>query len=172
MTNFTTMKNKLKKKRQICKRGDVLAIPLMKGKKYMYLRCLDEGEEFFDYVSDKQIIDISILEKTKILFMIGVYRDVLGSTQWPKIGKLEPRADIKEPLLFAYDPYFKRLKYYQYGEFFGHPSAKECYDLEEVAAWDKHHIEERLESYIKTGRDHPRDWYMAEDMAEYFKKNM
>ena len=159
------------KRKQISKPGHILAIPLMDGKKFMYLQCLESGEVIFDLVTDQMITDLQFISRAKILFYTAVYKNVISSTQWPRIGKIDIKDNGKMPLMFAYDPLLKRLKYYQDGKFFGNPSAQDCYNLETVSVWDKNHIEERLEHYIRTGKDHPRDWddYILKD---WFKNNL
>ena len=152
-------KNKSLYKRQTCRPGDVLAIMLPIGK-YMYLRELKESTSFSDFITDDLIDDVNILKDKKILFSVGVYRDVLNSGVWPKIGKIpfQKEEEMWGGIECVYDVIGEKFQFYFKGQIYGNPSAKDCYNLEFVAAWDRGNIEERLMHYIKTGKDHPRIW--------------
>lgn len=156
---INNMKNNKKTNRQIVKPGDIMQIHLRNGK-YMYARKFKDDTAFYDYISDTPINNIDILKDKKILFHVGVYRDIVSCGVWPKIGKIpfqnedESYGDVQ----CIYDFIGDRFQYYYKGKIYGNPSPKDCYNMDYVAAWDIGDIEERLIHYIEAGEDHPRMW--------------
>ena len=104
----------------------------------------------FDYRSKEPLKDLSVLLTAKQLFRITVYRSVIGSGHWLKVGKLPLREDLLPlQLQYIYHSY-GNIEFEIYNPMTGQitPSTKdECKGLEEAAVWDYGAINERIRDY-------------------------
>lgn len=136
-------------KRQRATKGSIIQLHV--NGYYYYGQILIMGNcSFFDYRSTTPLEDLWILLERPVLFTICVYRDVISSGCWPKVGKLPIRDDLL-PLKMKYIHHdYGSLEFELYnpntGEVF--PSSKEeCRGLECCAIWDQNHVEDRLSDY-------------------------
>lgn len=131
--------------------GAILEINVC-GMYYCYAQIMNNKESyaFFDLKSKIRLTDLTILQRSQILFIIGVYDNVVTQGQWLKVGKLPIREELHVlPKEFIYHK-FDKLQFELYDPNTGEirPSTKEeCRGLERCAVWDKHHIEDRLRDY-------------------------
>jgi Immunity protein 26 len=138
-------------KRQRITEGAILEINI-ENQYYVYAQILLKGlgYAFFDFKSEKKISDYSILEKSKVLFTVMVYNDVITQGKWVKVGKLDVREDLRvQPMKFIQDtlnPTKFRLYNPNTGEMI--PATKdECKGLEVAAVYEAEHIELRISDY-------------------------
>ena len=62
---------------------------------YVYAQSYPHIQEVvFDYRSKEPLKDLSVLLSAKQLFRVAVYRRVIGSGYWKKVGKLPLREDL------------------------------------------------------------------------------
>lgn len=118
---------------------------------YVYAQSYPYNKEIiFDYRSKEPLKDLSVLLTAKQLFRITVYRSVIGSGHWLKVGKLPLREDLF-PLQLQYIHHsYGNIEYEIYNPMTGQitPSTKdECKGLEEAAVWDYGAINERIRDY-------------------------
>ena len=131
--------------------GAILEINVC-GMYYCYAQIMNNKESyaFFDLKSKIRLTDLTILQCSPILFIIGVYDNVVTQGQWLKVGKLPIREELQVlPKEFIYHK-FDKLQFELYDPNTGEdrPSTKEeCRGLERCAVWDKHHVEDRLRDY-------------------------
>ena len=77
-------------KRQRRTPGSIVKIDLKNA------QLLENGIAFFDiYTKDPELEDLSILLEKPVLFIVSVYRDVISTGLWLKVGKLPIREDLK-----------------------------------------------------------------------------
>lgn len=137
-------------KRQKETLGSILEIKL-DNNTYSYAQILDGGTAFFDYKTDIPLKEFKILNETKILFIITVFKDIITNGVWLKVGKLPIRDELKVlPMKFIYHkneiPEFE-LYNPNSGEIIS--STKEaCNGLEVAAVHEAHHVEERLNDHF------------------------
>lgn len=117
---------------------------------YVYGQILDKGTAFFDYKSAERLNDFRELEKSTILFIVTVYKDVITQGTWLKVGKLPIREELEIlPMKFIRDvlnPDKFRLYNPNTGEMI--PATKdECKGLEVAAVYEAEHIEQRISDY-------------------------
>ena len=131
--------------------GAILEINVC-GMYYCYAQIMNNKESyaFFDLKSKIRLTDLTILQCSPILFIIGVYDNVVTQGQWLKVGKLPIREELQVlPKEFIYHK-FDKLQFELYDPNTGEirPSTKEeCRGLERCAVWDKRHVEDRLRDY-------------------------
>lgn len=124
------------------KLGDVYCIPLPNGK-IAFARLF---KEYTLAVYKKMYSDISDLPVSEdYVFIVGVYKDLLQDGKWKIVGNRPfisdyeswpPPQCIKDKINGSYSLYYK-------GDI--KPSTEaECAGLEHVAAWDRHHIIDRI----------------------------
>ena len=103
-----------------------------------------------DYRSTEPLKDLSVLLSAKQLFRITVYRRVIGSGYWKKVGKLPLREDLLPvQMQYVYHKY-DNIKFDIYNPATGimTPATKEeCRGLEEAAVWDYGAISERIRDH-------------------------
>lgn len=131
-----------KTKRQRIRVGNVYEIGLPNGKK-AYGRLFEDGTlGIYDKICD----DVSELpEDENYKFFVGVYRDLLTDGEWPVVAyrKFASEEEAWPPPRCVVDAITYVGSIYYKGEI--HPcSYEECKDLEIVAAWDRHHLVDRL----------------------------
>ncbi|MDR6726142.1 hypothetical protein J2W91_004648 [Paenibacillus amylolyticus] len=132
---------KKKKSKQI-KLGDIYAIPLPNGKFAFGRRLKDASIAIYDHIGDS----IEALPKEEdYQFTVGVYDDVLKSGNWPFVEN-RPYLDENEawpPPACIIDRISGEYSIYHLGEI-RTSDRKECEGLEMAAAWDAHHIVDRI----------------------------
>lgn len=120
---------------------------------YAYAQILDKSEyAFFDYKSEKQLSDLSLLEDKPILFMVGVYDDVVKKGRWLKVGNLEIRETLKVlPMQFIQDALHPdRFEFYNPNTGESTPATKEkVKGLERAAVWEAHAVEDRIKCHYE-----------------------
>lgn len=130
--------------------GSILEINI-DNQYYAYAQILDKSEyAIFDYKSEKQLKDLSILESKPILFMVGVYDNVVTKGHWLKVGKLEIRESLKVlPMQFIQDALHpNRFEFYNPNTGESTPATKEgIKNLERAAVWEANHVEDRIRDY-------------------------
>lgn len=123
--------------------GDVVQIQLPSGK-YAYGRILKDAQVAFYAATTDQPAQPPIGDRD-FVFTVGVYDDVVRSRDTPVVGHdpslteeedWPPPACVKDPLTGTYQIYHKGI--------LRDSSEQECVGLEPAAAWDRHHIVNRL----------------------------
>ncbi|WP_268849230.1 Imm26 family immunity protein [Flavobacterium aestivum] len=139
-------------KRQKITVGSILEINI-DDKYYAYAQILDKGGyAFFDYKSEKHLIDLSILQEKPILFIVGVYEDVVKKGHWLKVGKLDIRQELEiQPMQFIQDAQHPdRFEFYNPNTGDITPTTKDkVKGLERAAVWDANHVEDRIRSHYE-----------------------
>jgi hypothetical protein len=131
-----------KKTRKRIKLGDVYAIPLPNGN-YSFGRVFkDASIAIYKHIGDS--IE-NLPQKEEYQFIVGVYQDVLKSGIWPVVDSrpFNNEEEAWPPPGCIIDKISGEYSMYHKGEI--RASTKdECDCLEEVAAWDSHHIIDRI----------------------------
>jgi len=137
-------------KRQQRTIGAIIKIDLGKGF-YSYGQILKEDIVFFDIYAQNDLVDLSILLKTPVLFYLGVYNDVITSGRWVKVGKLSIKEEFEiVPLKFIQDS-LKPDQFEIYDPNSGEirkSTKAECKGLECAAVWEAEEVEERLRDHF------------------------
>ena len=118
---------------------------------YVYAQSYPHSQEVvFDYRSSEPLEDLSVLLSAKQLFRVAVYRRVIGSGYWKKVGKLPLREDLLPvQMKYVYHKY-DDMQFEIYNPATGKvtPATKdECRGLEPAAVWDYMHVEQRIKDY-------------------------
>ena len=132
--------NKIRKRR--LKLGDIYEISLPNGKK-AYGRLY---KEYTLAIYEKICDDVTELpEEEKYRFFAGVYKNLLQDGEWPVVAnrKFASDEDSWAPPQCVVDAITKIGSLYFKGEIIP-CSYEECKDLEIVAAWDRHHLIDRI----------------------------
>ena len=123
--------------------GDVFQIPLPDGR-FAYGRIYrDASVGIYRKVSEKP--NNPPLGSRDFLFIVGMYRDVPYSNNWPNVGK-DPFPTIESewpPPMFVKDVISGSYQIYHRGTF-RDADRSEVSDLEEAAVWDSDHIIDRI----------------------------
>lgn len=131
-----------KKKKIRLKLGNIYEIGLPDGKKAY-------GRLFKEYtlgIYDKICNDVGELpEENEYRFFVGVYKDLLQDGVWPVVGnrKFDSEEEAWAPPRCVVDAVTGVGSLYHKGEIIP-CSYEECRDLEVVAAWDRHHVIDRI----------------------------
>lgn len=138
-------------KRQRVKLGNVHQIPLPNGK-YAYGRVLkDASIAIYKEISNSP----NMIPSTEdYAFIVGVYRDVLTSGEWPIVGRrpFENAEEAWPPPNCIIDSISGEYSVYYKGEI--RPGSKEeCEDLEVAAVWEAEHIIDRIMGSDKWHKD-------------------
>lgn len=138
-----------KPKRQRATPGSIVLINA--GGYYYYAQILTMYEcAFFDVQLKEPLEDLSILSHCPVLFIICLYRDVISSGCWPKVGKLPIREGfLPLPMQYIHHDY-SEVEWELYDPNTGaiRPSTREeCLGLECCAVWDRRHVEDRLSDH-------------------------
>ncbi|QVK19508.1 hypothetical protein KHQ81_00160 [Mycoplasmatota bacterium] len=121
--------------------GDIFSIPLPNGK-FAFARLFKENVIAVYKKTYTDIIKLPLSEDYQ--FIVGVYQDLLQDGIWKVVDNrpFESEEDawvrgfIKDPINGKYSMYYK-------GKII--PSTEEeCKGLEQVAAWDRHHVVDRI----------------------------
>jgi hypothetical protein len=125
------------------KTGDVVAIPLDDGR-FAFARVLkDAAIGVYEYTANSQDVPPPI--DTPYAFVVGVYRDVLTSGQWPVVLRqpFPNEEDAWPPPNVVRDVISGKVSIYYKGVM-RPASSEEAEGLEPAAVWDKEHILERI----------------------------
>lgn len=121
---------------------------------YVYAQsCPHDREIIFDFRSKEPLEDLSVLLTAKQLFRVCVFRWVIGSGYWKKVGKLPLREDlIPIEKQYIYHPFDKvKFEIVTPGASIDHwatPSTREeCIGLEQCAVWADNHIVDRVRDH-------------------------
>ena len=150
-------------KRQKYTVGAVVEIPINNGEYYCYGQLIGYGEcAIFDFRTTEPLTDLSTLEDKRTLFRVAVYRDVIGSGVWLKVGKLPLRDEFKQfPDQYIFHGWNQRFFLYKVetGEIIA-ASKDECRGLERCAVWDSNHVEDRIIAHYN---NEPCVWLKEDD---------
>jgi len=120
--------------------SDVVQVALPDGS-YAYGRVLRDAVAFYRQRSKEP--GQPPIGSRDFEFIVGVHNDALS--QWPVVAR-DPSADAQEdwpPAMMIRDPITNRVEIYERGHI--RPSTEqEVFGLEPVAAWDSHHVVDRL----------------------------
>ncbi len=135
---------------------------------YVYAQSYPYTQEvIFDYRTTQPLTDLSVLKSAKQLFRVAVFRWVIGSGHWKKVGKLPLREDLL-PVQMEYIYHeFDKVKFELYNPETGRitPSNKEeCKGLECCMVWGDVSIKDRIRDYYNGV---PCEWLKEE--YEIFK---
>lgn len=154
-------------KKQKIIQGSILEINI-ENQYYTYAQILDKGGYvFFDYKSEKRLTDFSVLEDKPILFIIGVYDDVIKQGHWSIVGKMNIRKNLNtQPMQFIQDALHPdRFEFYNPNTGESTPATREkVKGMERAAVWEANHVEDRIRDYYNGV---PCIW--LEDDLELFK---
>ena len=131
--------------------GSILEIKI-ENEYYVYAQILRKGlgYAFFDYKTDEKLIDFTVLNNTKVLFIVMVYNDVITKGHWLKVGKLDIREDLMElPMKFIQDV-LNHNNFEIYNPNTGETTKatkEQCKGLEYAAVWEANHVEDRIRDY-------------------------
>ncbi len=151
MNKQQKMKNGNKTIKQRITEGSILEIKI-EGQYYVYAQILAKGRgyAFFDFKSEEKINDLTILLKSKVLFIVALYNYIVTKGIWVKIGRLPIREDLQVlPMKFIQDR--QNPSHFQlYNPNTGvitQATREECEGLECAAVWAENHVEERIRDY-------------------------
>ena len=134
-------------KRQRSPPGSIVKIDLKNGY-YNYAQIVENSIAFFDiYTKDPELEDLSILLEKLVLFILEVYRDVISTRLWLKVGKLPIREDLKILPMQCIQDELDETQLELYNPNTGEvtqATREECEGLETCAVWEAHHVEERI----------------------------
>lgn len=148
--------------------GSILEINI-ENEYYTYAQILDKSScVFFDFKSPTRIDNFDFLASCPVLFILGIYNNVIKHGHWKIVGKFEIREDLKvRPLEFIQDALNPdKFEFYNpnTGEIF--PAKKnEIKGLERASVWDSNHVEDRIRDYYNNV---PCVW--LEDDIKLFEK--
>lgn len=142
--------------------GSIVEIDLKNGN-YTYAQLLENGTVFFDYLSKEPLKNLEILNNSKILFIVTVYKDVITHGYWLKVGKLPIRKEFEVlPMKFiqdGLDSKIFRLYDPNTGKMLS-ATKEECKGLERAAVWEADAIENRIKDYYEGNEN----FYVNEDL--------
>lgn len=139
-------------KRQRITLGSILEINI-NNQYNVYAQILTEADyAFFDYKSQNNLSDFSVLETAPILFIVAVYDDVVTKGHWLKVGKLALRKELKvKPMKFIQDSLNPdQFELYDPNNGETIPATKDqCIGLEPAAVWEANHVEDRIRDHYE-----------------------
>ena len=123
----------------------------LKNGYYNYAQIVENGIAFFDiYTKDPELEDLSILLEKPVLFILEVYRDVISTGLWLKVGKLPIREDLKTLPMQCIQDALDETQFELYNPNTGEvtkATREECEGLETCAVWEAYHVESRLRDH-------------------------
>ncbi|WP_320969578.1 Imm26 family immunity protein [Bacteroides nordii] len=126
--------------------GSIVKIDLKNGY-YNYAQIVENSIAFFDiYTKDPELEDLSILLEKLVLFILEVYRDVISTRLWLKVGKLPIREDLKILPMQCIQDGLDETQFELYNPNTGEvtkATGEECEGLETCAVWEAHAVEKR-----------------------------
>lgn len=106
---------------------------------------------FFDFVSmPGNLPTLESLRRCKVAFIIGIYQEIITKGIWRIVERAdELLSTITIPPFCIYDTISGRFsKYFKDGTT-APATREECEGLEQVAAWDSNHVEDRLRAMLE-----------------------
>jgi len=133
-------------KRQKWTIGAIVKIPIHNNR-FSYGQLLDKSSiAIFDINSSKEYSIQEIL-KSKTLFIVAIFNNIISTGRWQKIGKADLKEDFKIlPLKFIQDnlnPIIFELYNPNTGEI-TKAGRGDCIGLERAAVWAAEHVESRI----------------------------
>ncbi len=131
--------------------GAILEISI-ENEYYVYAQILKNrlGYAFFDFKSESKLIDLSVLIKANVIFILMVYDDVVTEGRWLKVGKLTIREDLLiQPMKFIQnEANINDFEFYNpnTGEIIK-AERSQCLGLERAAVWEVNHVEDRIRDF-------------------------
>ena len=127
--------------------GDIYEIPLPNGKN-AYGRLYKEYVLAIYRNRYNSVNELPQIEEYE--FFVGVYKDLLLDGEWKIVGnrKFDNEEDAWAPPQCVVDAITKKGALYYKGEIIP-CTYEECKNLEIVAAWDRHHVVDRLTGNIE-----------------------
>lgn len=126
--------------------GSIVKIDLKNGY-YNYAQIVENSIAFFDiYTKDPELEDLSILLEKLVLFILEVYRDVISTRLWLKVGKLPIREDLKILPMQCIQDGLDETQFKLYNPNTGEvtkATREECEGLKTCAVWEAHAVEKR-----------------------------
>lgn len=120
----------------------------LKNGYYNYAQIVENSIVFFNiYTKDPELEDLSILLEKLVLFILEVYRDVISTRLWLKVGKLPIREDPKILPMQCIQDGLDETQFELYNPNTGEvtqATGEECEGLETCAVWEAHAVEERI----------------------------
>ena len=120
----------------------------LKNGYYNYAQIVENSIVFFNiYTKDPELEDLSILLEKLVLFIREVYRDVISTRLWLKVGKLPIREDPKILPMQCIQDGLDETQFELYNPNTGEvtqATGEECEGLETCAVWEAHAVEERI----------------------------
>ena len=117
---------------------------------FVYGQILPHSEcAIFDYKSVKPLVDVGLLNKAQLMFVVGFYNYIIRDRIWPVVGKLPIREDLQSPPpYYIYDKATNKFNLYDNKTGLTKPATKEeVKGLECAAVWDANHIVDRIRSH-------------------------
>lgn len=148
-------------KRQRVKDGDILAIPIG-HKLYAFGRVIDGAIAVYNYTSE-DMNKLPDLDDRYFLFIVPVYKNVLSSGHWPRVG--HDHLQLTLPLYFKRDPLSGNYSIYNCeNDSETQSSEKECRGRESLATWHKEVVEDRILSSLAGKRS---EWIYDDKWIPY-----
>ena len=141
-------------KRQRAVIGAVVEIPINNGEYYIYAQMIPNGSyAFFDHKFESKLNDLAILQSLPVLFYASIFRDVVSTGIWLKVGKIPIRSEFYSPMRkYIYHDYEtdvnRKFEIYDCDTGIIMPATKEDIEgLESCSVWDAATIEDRIVSH-------------------------
>lgn len=103
---------------------------------------------FYDFRTNQEETDLSLIEQSKIIFKILVNHKAIKSGAWKIIGVGELPADLKETVPFFIQEIGDLTNcWIDWNGSCEKVEYLECIGLERLAVWDQIHVEKRISDY-------------------------
>lgn len=117
----------------------------LKNGYYNYAQIVENSIAFFDiYTKDPELEDLGILLEKLVLFILEVYRDVISTRLWLKVGKLPIREDLKILPMQCIQDGLDETQFELYNPNTGEVTKATGEELETCVVWEAHAVEERI----------------------------
>jgi hypothetical protein len=124
--------------------GTFWRVPLA-DRSFAYARILEPPYlAFYDYRTEQPSADLELIASKPILFRQAVH--ISYSKKWKKIGWAELAGEVTRPVVRFRQSIadFRKCVIFDSAGMRKEATPEECVGLERAAAWEPHHIEERL----------------------------
>nr|WP_315423249.1 Imm26 family immunity protein [uncultured Pedobacter sp.] len=103
---------------------------------------------FYDFKTNQEETDLSLIERSKIIFKILVNDKTIKSGAWKIIGISELPTDLKETVPFFIQEIGDLTTcWIDWNGTRERVEFQECIGLERLAVWDQIHVEKRISDY-------------------------
>ncbi|QNR86772.1 hypothetical protein H9N25_10485 [Pedobacter riviphilus] len=103
---------------------------------------------FYDFKTNQEETDLSLIERSKIIFKILVNHKAIKSGAWKIIGVSELPTDLKETVPFFIQEIGDLATcWIDWNGTRERVECQECIGLERLAVWDQIHVEKRISDY-------------------------